>query len=78
MEDLVEAINEIFGSNKGIEDIDVDQVQSWMEAYQSNANDWEKYAFFDEYRYTRNLIDDGNGKFNLLLLCWGPGHQRYF
>ena len=21
-------------------------------------------------RYTRNLIDEGNGKFNILLLCW--------
>nr|XP_045612310.1 cysteine dioxygenase-like isoform X1 [Procambarus clarkii] len=24
--------------------------------------------------YTRNLIDEGNGKFNLMLLCWGPSH----
>ncbi|KAF2356515.1 Cysteine dioxygenase type I [Trinorchestia longiramus] len=23
-------------------------------------------------RYTRNLVDEGNGKFNLMLLCWGP------
>ena len=21
-------------------------------------------------RYTRNLIDEGNGKYNLMLLCW--------
>lgn len=21
-------------------------------------------------RYTRNLIDEGNGKYNILLLCW--------
>jgi cysteine dioxygenase len=25
-------------------------------------------------RYTRNLVDEGNGKFNLLILCWGEGH----
>ena len=25
-------------------------------------------------RYTRNLVDEGNGKFNLMLLCWGEGH----
>ncbi|KAK7069922.1 Cysteine dioxygenase, partial [Halocaridina rubra] len=24
--------------------------------------------------YTRNLVDEGNGKFNLMLLCWGPSH----
>lgn len=26
------------------------------------------------YRYTRNLVDAGNGKFNLIVLCWGEGH----
>nr|CAD7263328.1 unnamed protein product [Timema shepardi] len=25
-------------------------------------------------RYTRNLVDQGNGKFNLMILCWGEGH----
>ncbi|NXP45779.1 CDO1 dioxygenase, partial [Heliornis fulica] len=24
--------------------------------------------------YTRNLVDNGNGKFNLMILCWGEGH----
>ena len=24
-----------------------------------------------EKRYTRNLINKGNGKFNLIVLCWG-------
>ena len=23
-------------------------------------------------RYTRNLVSDGNGKYNLMMLCWGP------
>jgi len=26
--------------------------------------------FQQKKRYTRNLIDEGNGKFNILLLCW--------
>jgi cysteine dioxygenase len=25
-------------------------------------------------RYTRNLVDTGNGKYNLIALCWGEGH----
>jgi cysteine dioxygenase len=29
---------------------------------------------FDIFRYTRNLVDAGNGKFNLMILCWGEGH----
>ncbi|NXF98775.1 CDO1 dioxygenase, partial [Sakesphorus luctuosus] len=28
------------------------------------------------FRYTRNLVDNGNGKFNLMILCWGEGHGR--
>lgn len=24
-------------------------------------------------RYTRNLVDEGNGKFNVIVLCWGEG-----
>ncbi|CAN7980751.1 unnamed protein product, partial [Ixodes pacificus] len=24
----------------------------------------------DFFRYTRNLVDEGNGKFNLMILCW--------
>lgn len=30
------------------------------------------YTFLN--RYTRNLVDNGNGKYNLMLLCWGEGH----
>lgn len=26
------------------------------------------------HRYTRNLVDEGNGKYNLIVLCWGEGH----
>ncbi|VDQ07485.1 unnamed protein product [Trichobilharzia regenti] len=25
--------------------------------------------------YTRNLVDEGNGKYNLLLLCWSGGQK---
>ncbi|XP_055529259.1 cysteine dioxygenase 1 isoform X2 [Wyeomyia smithii] len=28
----------------------------------------------DLKRYTRNLVDEGNGKFNLMILCWNEGH----
>lgn len=46
-----------------------------MEAYQSNQSDWSHYAYYDRHRYTRNLIDNGNGHFNLILLCWGQTQQ---
>ena len=44
-------------------------------SYKSNPGDWRKYAKFDKYKYTRNLVHEGNGKFNLMLLCWAPGNQ---
>ncbi len=31
-----------------------------------------KLNFVD--RYTRNLVDAGNDKFNLMILCWGEGN----
>jgi cysteine dioxygenase len=67
----------------------VEQIQRWMSQYMSNHAEWEAYAHFDQYRYTRNLVladedyaeaaspsspSDGP-KWNLLLLCWGPGQQ---
>lgn len=41
-----------------------------MAAYESNEEDWSKYAFADKSRaYTRNLVDSGNGKANLVGDC---------
>jgi hypothetical protein len=43
--------------------VDVPRLQAIMQNYKpSLREDWEQFAFFDPYRYTRNLIDDGNGK----------------
>jgi cysteine dioxygenase len=44
-------------------------------SYQSSPSDWKKFAKWDSYKYTRNLVHEGNGKFNLMLLCWGEGNQ---
>ncbi|KAI9189489.1 hypothetical protein H9P43_000922 [Blastocladiella emersonii ATCC 22665] len=75
MGDLVALLKEELGPN-GLDssDVDVTRIVRLMESYTSNADDWRDYALFDPYRYTRNLVDDGNGKFNLIILCWGAGH----
>lgn len=52
---------------------DVDYIQSILKAYTSLKTDWRRFALFDEHRYTRNLVDDGNGKYNVMLLCWNEG-----
>lgn len=52
-------------------------------AAQENS-DWSSNSFAEKTqscnirrfvrRYTRNLVDEGNGRFNLMVLCWGEGH----
>jgi len=74
---LVSGISKILGPSSGLtsEDIDVTQLQQLMEDYVSNEQDWSRYAFPDPSRgYTRNLVDEGNGKANLLVLVWTPGN----
>nr|XP_057926413.1 cysteine dioxygenase type 1 [Doryrhamphus excisus] len=70
LKELIQILHEIFESNH----INVEEVKEVMESYKSNRQEWEKFAKFDKLRYTRNLVDEGNGKFNLIILCWGEGH----
>jgi cysteine dioxygenase len=71
LDDLVRILRLELGEH-GLDDkqVNIERIQKIMANYRSCEEDWLKYAMFDKYRYTRNLIDDGNGKFNLLLLAW--------
>ncbi|KAK3735557.1 hypothetical protein RRG08_054130 [Elysia crispata] len=64
--ELIERLHDIFAN----EDISIEYVQKLMASYKSNPREWKKFAKFDKHRYTRNLVDEGNGKFNLMILCW--------
>ncbi|XP_039614889.1 cysteine dioxygenase type 1 isoform X2 [Polypterus senegalus] len=70
LDDLIKALHEKFSGDT----VNVEEVQNLMESYESNPHEWMKYGKFDQFRYTRNLVDEGNGKFNLMILCWGEGH----
>jgi len=73
---LVTDLSRLLGPSSGIDssDVNVQELRSLMENYTSNAEDWSQYAFSDYSRgYTRNLVDEGNGKSNLLVLVWTPG-----
>ncbi|KJZ79300.1 Cysteine dioxygenase [Hirsutella minnesotensis 3608] len=75
-EDLVLALKQALGPSSGLtsDDVDVGYLSSLMEDYDSRPGEWAKYAFGDASRgYTRNLVDEGNGKSNLLVLVWSPG-----
>lgn len=73
---LVEDMNQILGPSSGIDssDVDVNYLMRAMRAYPSVESDWADYAHADLSRkYTRNYVDHGNGKANLLILVWSPG-----
>jgi cysteine dioxygenase len=69
LQQLTEHLGQVFNSDK----VNVDYVKAVLAAYKSNPKDWKTYAKFDKHRYTRNLVDTGNGKYNLIALCWGEG-----
>ncbi|KAK5657770.1 hypothetical protein OQA88_2843 [Cercophora sp. LCS_1] len=73
---LVKALKDALGPSSGLtsDDVDVKHLTLLMQNYNSRQKEWVKYALGDESRgYTRNLVDDGNGKSNLLVLVWSPG-----
>ncbi|PZC79420.1 hypothetical protein B5X24_HaOG216415 [Helicoverpa armigera] len=67
---LIQELHRMFSRDH----VNVQDVQKVMLGYKSNPKDWSKFAKFDRFRYTRNLVDAGNGAFNIMILCWGAGH----
>ena len=66
---LVQGLSKVLGPSSGIdsEDVDPRDLERLMEAYESNNDEWSCYALGDSTRpYTRNLVDKGNGKSNLV------------
>ena len=66
---LVSDLSQILGPSNGLDsdDVNVEELQNLMEKYASSNKEWSKYAFPDFTRgYTRNLVDKGNGKSNLV------------
>lgn len=69
LKDLIDQLHKAFAED----DVDIELVNHLMLSYKSDPAEWRRYAKFDRYRYTRNLVDAGNGRFNLMVLCWGEG-----
>ncbi|EPE09985.1 cysteine dioxygenase [Ophiostoma piceae UAMH 11346] len=75
-ESLVQSLKQALGPSSGLtsDDVDVNHLTRLMADYDANDEGWMPYNFGDTSRgYTRNLVDEGNGKSNLLLLVWSPG-----
>ena len=68
---LVQDLSSVLGPSSGIDSADVDPhtLQDLMREYVSNQREWKQYALGDSSRpYTRNLVDKGNGRSNLVRL----------
>ena len=68
---LVVDLSNVLGPSSGLDSTDVDpgDLQRLMEAYTSRETEWKQYAWGDSSRaYTRNLVDRGNGKSNLVCI----------
>jgi cysteine dioxygenase len=66
---LVQALSDKLGPCSGIDSDDVDEreLQQLMQDYTSDESEWSKYFFPSPHMaYTRNLVDKGNGKSNLV------------
>lgn len=66
---LVQDLSNVLGSSSGLDskDVDLESLQELMRNYCSNESEWKRYAMKDpSLTFTRNLVDRGNGKSNLV------------
>ena len=50
------------------------RVAELLGEYARTRDDWRRYAFFSDQHYTRNLVEL-DARFELMILCWGPGQE---
>ena len=67
MKDLIDKLHEF-----AKQDFPVADVTAYLEAYEFKMDDREKYCFFENKFYTRNLVFRDE-LFEILVICWGPG-----
>lgn len=69
IDELIQGLDQLTTENIDSKDILRAEVTKFMNSYE--GDDWQKYAFWDEVKYTRNRIYlDPNKRFELILLCW--------
>ena len=66
LDELASLIHQAFATDQ----VNIDYVYTIMSNYKGSPKEWTPYMKFQPNKYTRNLVDAGNGKFNLMILCW--------
>ncbi|KAL8932020.1 MAG: hypothetical protein Q9211_006578 [Gyalolechia sp. 1 TL-2023] len=75
---LIQDIQAELGPNDGIVSSNSVRLrlESLLEDYRSEEEAWQEFAFKDTSQtFTRNLVDKGNGNYNLLVVVWSPGRE---
>ncbi len=66
LKELIDLLYQAFATDE----VNIDYVRTIMNNYKGNRKEWLPFIKFQPNKYTRNLVDAGNGKFNLMILCW--------
>lgn len=77
-DDLVLDLKDVLGPSSGLDskDVDLNSIMSLMEKYDAREEGWVPFAMADpKIPYTRNLVDEGNGKSNLVSLIFPDQHR---
>ncbi|XP_021950316.1 cysteine dioxygenase type 1 isoform X1 [Folsomia candida] len=67
LDELILHLREAFSTN----DVNIEHVEDLMS--KSDPRDWNRLANYAKCPYTKNLVDEGNGKYDLVLVCWSEG-----
>ncbi|XP_062620637.1 cysteine dioxygenase-like [Saccostrea cucullata] len=59
----------------GLEEESVEKIKELMARYKSQPKDWQDKETWSDKKYTRTLLDKGNGHYNLMILCWNTGQE---
>jgi len=71
---LEERLLELF-NDPTVEQDELEQgVSAMLSNYSQTSKDWQKYCFFSDLHYTRNLVST-NGKFEMIIVCWKAGQM---
>jgi len=76
---LVQSLKDYLGTESGInsEDVEVEKLKDLIGNYTPTSEEWNQYGSLDPSRnYTRLLVDDINGKCNLV--CASKQHNTMF
>lgn len=77
LKSVVQRIHEIM-KDSGISGLDGDNLSALKKVvFETDIpeDEWRPLVFYHQGRYARNLVDQGNGNFDLLLVSWMPSHS---